>query len=204
MGYTTILDILGSIIIGGLLMLILFRLTDGAAQNTYNYSQDLIVQENLTTVVEILENDLRQAGYCKDWRKSMAPNPAILAADTSSITFLVDLKNNGTMDKVKYYLGPTSELANTTNPNDRLLYRVVNGAAPKSANLGITEFKLQYFDTFGNELSCPVSTPDMIKSIQVSVKVEDPEPRMNQYGKLEYVDAFWRQFRLEARNLNNR
>jgi len=204
MGYTTILDILGSIIIGGLLMLILFRLTDGAAENTYNYSQDLIVQENLTTVVEILESDLRQAGYCKNWTKSRAPNPAILAADTSSIKFLVDLQNTGTMDTVKYYLGPTSELTNTTNPNDRLLYRVINGETPRSANLGITEFNLDYFDTFGNKLTCPVSTPDMIKSVQVSVKVEDPEPRINQYGKLEYVDAFWRQFRLEARNLNNR
>lgn len=204
MGYTTILDILGSIIIGGMLMLILFRLTDGASQNSYNYSQDLIVQENLTSVVEVLENDLRSIGYCKDWTKTQAPVQTILIADSNQIEFLTDLNNDGTVHTVHYYLGPTSELSNTTNPNDRLLYRVVDAETPRSANMGITEFKLQYFDTFGNQLATPVVQTRQIQSIQVSIKVEDPEPRLNQYGKLEYVDAFWRQFRLEAKNLINR
>ena len=204
MGYTTILDILGSIIIGGMLMLILFRLTDGASQNTYNYSQDLIVQENLTTVVEILENDLRKIGYCRDWTKIRNSDPMILVADSNRIEFLADLNNTGNLNVINYYLGPTSELAYTTNPRDRMLYRVVDGETPRSANLGITEFKLEYFDTFGNKLNFPILLPNQIQSIQVSIKVEDPEPRLNDYGKLEYVDAFWRQFRLEARNLKNR
>ena len=33
----------------------------------------------------------------------------------------------------------------TPNPNDRILYRVVNNAPPKGANLGITHFSLLYF-----------------------------------------------------------
>ncbi len=204
MGYTTILDILGSIIIGGMLMLILFRLTDGASQNSYNYSQDLIVQENLTSVVEVLENDLRSIGYCRDWTKTQAPVQTILIADTSRIEFLTDINNDGVTHTIDYYIGPTSELASTTNPNDRLLYRVVDNQTPRSANMGITEFKLQYFDTFGHQLTCPVAQTRQIQSIQVSIAVQDPDPRLNQYGQLEYVDAFWRQFRLEAKNLINR
>ena len=204
MGYTTILDILGSIIIGGMLMLILFRLTDAASENTYNYSQDLIVQENLTTVVEVLENDLRKLGYCKDWTKIPTPTQAILLADSTSIKFLTDVNNTGNVDTLSYYLGPTSELTSTPNPNDRLLYRVVDNETPRSANLGITQFSLLYFDSFGDTLTFPITSPGQIASIQISIKIEDPEPRLDVNGHLQYVDAFWRQVRLEARNLKNR
>ena len=66
------------------------------------------------------------------------PHPerdAILYADTSKIIFLTDLMEppyddphgDGNLDKIEYYLGATSELPGTPNPNDRILYRVVNG-----------------------------------------------------------------------------
>jgi len=204
MGYSTILDILGSILIGGLLMLILFRLNDAAAENTYNNGQDLTIQENLTSVVEVLENDLRKLGYCKDWNKIPVPTKAILNADSTSITFLTDVNNDGNVDTIHYYTGPTSELSSTPNPNDRLLYRVVNSEPARSVNLGITEFSFLYFDTFGDTLSFPINSTGQIASIQVSLRVEDTEPRVDQNGQMQYVNAFWRQVRLEARNLKNR
>ena len=184
MGYSTILDIIGSVVIGGLIMLILFRLSDAAAQNTYNNSQELVVQTNLTSLVETLEYDFRKIGYC---------------ADYTSISFLTDVNNDGNVDTLHYYVGPTSELASTPNPRDRLLYRVIDGETPHSANLGLTEFKLMYFDPLGDTLSFPISSPGEIASIQISIKVEDVESYSN-----EYVSAFWRQIRLSARNLNNR
>ena len=49
MGATTLLDIIGSIIVGGVLLLILFRLQATASETSYDSSQDLIVQQNLTT-----------------------------------------------------------------------------------------------------------------------------------------------------------
>ena len=199
MGYTTILDIIGSVIIGGLIMLILFRMSDAASQNTYNNSQELVVQTNLTTIVGILENDFRRIGYCKLYNKIPISNTAIISADSTSISFLTDTKNNGDVDTSSYYVGPTSELSATPNPNDRLLYRVVNNETPKSINVGLTEFKLLYFDTWGDTLSFPITTTKAITSIQISIQIEDAEA----YGN-EYVSAFWRQIRLAARNLTNR
>lgn len=38
MGFTTILDILGSVIIGGVLMSIAFRFSDSITERTYNNS----------------------------------------------------------------------------------------------------------------------------------------------------------------------
>ena len=199
MGFSTLLDILGSIIIGGLILLILFRLNTSATSNLYNNTSEANVQSAMISVGTVLENDFRKIGYCKDWTKIPDPTKAILFADTSSIKFLTDINNDGTVDTIDYYLGPTSELLNTPNPRDRLLYRVVNNEAPKSSNVGITEFKLIYFDSFGNVLTTPVNPPGQIQKMQIDLRVENPEPIDS-----TYVVAFWRQLRLTARNLQNR
>ncbi len=198
MGYSTIIDIISSSVIGGLLLLILLRTNASAVQNTYLNGQDLVNQEDLTTVVEILQHDFRKIGYCKDWTK-IDPRKAILSADSTSIKFLTDTKNNGNVDTLYYYLGSTSELSGTPNPSDRLLYRVKNSEVPKSSNLGITEFNLSYFDTFGDTLSFPITDPGKIASIQISVRVENPYAYNN-----NYKTAFWRQIRLAEPNLSNR
>jgi hypothetical protein len=153
----------------------------------------------MISVGTVLEHDFRKIGYCKDWTKIPDPTKAILFADTSSIKFLTDINNNGSVDTLYYYLGPTSELSNTPNPRDRLLYRVVNGETPKSSNVGITKFYLTYYDTFGNVLATPVAIPGQIQKMQIDLQVENPEPIDS-----TYVVAFWRQLRLTARNLQNR
>ena len=43
MGIATLLDIVGSTIIGGVILLTLFRMNSTATQNTYNFSGELIV-----------------------------------------------------------------------------------------------------------------------------------------------------------------
>jgi hypothetical protein len=199
MGFSTLLDILGSIIIGGLVLLILFRVNTSATSNLYTNNSEANVQSAMISVGSVLEEDFRKIGYCKDWTKIPDPTKAILFADTSSIKFLTDLNNDGNVDTLSYYLGPASELLNTPNPNDRLLYRVANSDVPKSSNVGITEFKITYFDSFGNILSTPVTPPSQIQKMQIDIMVENAEPIDS-----TYVVAFWRQLRLTARNLQNR
>ena len=200
MGFNTILDVLGSIIVGGLILLILFRLNSSATANLYNNNSEANVQMSMISVAEVLESDFRKIGYCKDWTKIPDPTKAILMADTSSIKFLTDLENDGNVDTLYYYIGPTSELANTPNPRDRLLYRVVNGSAPKSSNVGITRFKLSYFDSFGNEITkMPVSPTGKIQKIQIDLQVENAEAIDS-----TYTVSYWRQIKLSAKNLSNR
>ncbi|MEW6006188.1 MAG: hypothetical protein AB1695_12825 [Stygiobacter sp.] len=199
MGFSTLLDILGSTIAGGMLLMILFRLNDAAVQNSYNYTADLIVQQNLVEVITLLEYDFKKIGYCKDWTKIPDPSKAIIYADSTDIKFLTDVDNDGNIDTMRYYVGQPSALTDTPNPRDRMLYRVVNNATPASANLGVTQFNLKYFDALQQELSLPISNFSQIQTIQLNITVESSYSYANDYSKV-----FWRQIRLSAKNLRNR
>ncbi|MEJ2505842.1 MAG: hypothetical protein P8Y81_06230 [Ignavibacteriaceae bacterium] len=199
MGFTTIIDILGSIIIGGILMTIAWRLSDAATEKTYNNSGELALQQNLATVAQIIEWDFRKIGYCADWNKLPDPTKAILYADTSAIKFLTDVDADGNLDSIYYYLGPTSELSMTENPRDKILYRVENDETPAPSNLGITRFYMVYFDALGDSIHLPVANYGLIASIEINVVVEN----VAAYDE-KYSSAYWRQIRMVARNLKNR
>ena len=199
MGFATIFDIMGSIIIGGILMLITWRLSDAATEKTYNNSGELSLQQNLTTIAQILETDFRKVGFCADYNKFPDPSKAIIYGDESRITFLADLDFDTNMDSIRYYLGPTSELTVTPNPRDRLLYRVVNNEPAITSKLGVTQFRLVFFDALGDTLTPPITTPGIISSLEINLAVEN----VAAYDTV-YTGAFWRQIRLVARNIRNR
>lgn len=228
MGYSVLLDIVGSIIVGGMILLILLRVNENAVKSTYVYGGELIVQKNLVEVVELIEHDFRRIGYCEDYLKIKIPalpnqNTSIIAADTSMIYFITDVAENpgdlagdGELDSIKYFLGSTDELNVTPNPSDRLLYRQINEGALMEANLGVTQFRLTYFNDLGQVLSTPVAVPGEIFTIQIDVKVENPAAYLSEdkiiknikNGKpindAEYSSAMWKQIRLAAKNLRNR
>ncbi len=208
MGFSTLIDILGSTLIGGMLLLILLRLNDAGVQNNYTYGGELIVQQNLVDLVTLIEHDFRKIGYCADWKKLPDPKKYILEADSNSITFLTDVDSDGEVDTVHYYTGHTSELDNTPNPRDKLLYRVVNNSLPRGSNLGVTQFELVYYDDSGTKLLTPVTNPTKIMTMEINIKVEDvygyDTSNPNKDDSEMYATAFWKQIRLVARNLNNR
>lgn len=199
MGFSSLLDIIGSIIIGGILMSIVFRLSDAATEKTYNNSGELTLQQNISTVAKIIEHDFRKIGYCADWNKLPDPSKAILLADTSRLKFLTDIESDGNLDSIYYYLGPTSELTATPNPRDRILYRVVNNESPVQSNLGITRFFLVYYDVLGDTVYLPITNCGLISSIEINVTVENVAAYDTSYSK-----AYWRQIRMVSRNLKNR
>jgi len=206
MGTSTIFDILGSMIIGGMLMTILWRMNDSAAENMYNYGGELILQQNLAVTSQVLEYDFRKIGYCKTWNKMVDPSNAILVADSNKIKFLTDIypdgNPDGNIDTLFYVLGPATELTETANPRDKYLYRIINGEEPKKINLGVTQFHIVYFDAFGDTIPFPVSYPvdtKTINSMEISLTVED----VAAYDK-KYSSAIWRQIRLVSRNLKER
>ncbi len=196
---STILDILGSIVIGGLLLLTIIRVNAKSAESTYVYSGDFAVQSNLVAVGELIEYDFRRIGYCADPTKIPDPSKSILAADSNSIKFLTDVDSDGNVDTVQFYVGPTSQLSGTPNVRDRLLYRVVNQGSAIGVNLGVTQLTLQYYDALGNLLSFPITVPSAIYTMRISLTIENSAAYNEQYSK-----AFWRQIRLAARNLRNR
>ncbi len=212
MGTSTIIDIITSAVIAGVLLLIALRLNAQANESTMVYNGSVILQQNITTLVAWIEHDFRQIGYCRDWTKIPVPSQAFRKADSSDITFWTDVNNNGSKDSIRWYIGPVSDavVAATPNPRDRLIYRVVNNAATKGWNLGVTQFKLRYLDYMRHTIATPVASPDQIYEIEISIACESPYKFTEQWresqGGSDSADfqVFWRQLRLAARNLKNR
>ena len=199
MGTNVMLDILGSVIIGGILLLSMANLNEKSTENLYRGSTNLAAQTNLATIVQILETDFRKIGYCADWQQIPTPTEAILYADSVSIRYLTDVQSDGIVDTMFYYIDHSTDIPETPNPRDRYMYRVINNEAPVGVNLGVTQFKMTFFSALGTELTFPLADPREIYTMQIDISVED----VAAYNQ-EYQTIFWRQIRLAARNLFNR
>ncbi len=199
MGTNVILDIIGSLIIGGILMLSIFRVNNSSTEDLYRGTGNLTAQTNLATVVQILETDFRRIGYCADWTQIPIPTEAILFADSISIRYLTDVDKNSVVDTMFYFFDPSTDIPSTPNPRDRFLYRVVNNETPEAVNLGVTQFKMEFFNSLGTKLNFPIADPREIYTMQIDITVED----VAAYDE-KYQTIFWRQIRMAARNLLNR
>jgi hypothetical protein len=221
MGSQVLIDILASSITFGTLLLMAIRLNGSVSESMQQYNGDLVVQSSIVTAVQMIENDFRKIGYCQIPENLPDPTQAILLADSNRIKFQTDLcdklhpDGDGIVDVVYYYLGPTSELSMTPNPNDRILYRVVNNEQPKGANLGITLFDLKFFSAgnstpYDDTLTFPITgvTLGKISAMRITLKVENMAAAPLKYNTAkfdnQYSSAFWRQVRLVSRNLKDR
>jgi hypothetical protein len=212
MGAQVMIDLIGSIVVFGWLLLMTLRINTANNENLQTLNGDLLVQENLVAVTQLLEYDFRKIGFCKEPNNLPDPTKAILMADTSRLKFLTDVDKgggpDGIPDTVYYFLGSASELAGTPNPRDRYLYRVVlPDETPKGANLGITSFVLKYFDRSGVPIATPVAGAELqkIQTIQITLSVENVyASSIVETTNKQYSSAFWQQVRLSSRNYRNR
>jgi hypothetical protein len=162
---SSILDLIGSFIIGGLLMMMILRVNTNYSQQSIEDRLELMVQENLTELIEEIEYDFRKIGY-----GVTVGTPVIMTVDTSAIGFRADLDNDGTVDIVAYNLSLPA-VPGTVNPRDRILTRSVNGQTIASS-LGIVDFQITAYDISG----IATTTTTAIKSIEYYLEVESPFP----------------------------
>lgn len=216
----TIIDIIISTILGGVLLIIALSANDLASENAFVYSGDLFVQQSLTTVVQLVERGLRNMGFGVPENQSV-----IIGAGKHSITYLIDFNRNRTVDTVSYWIGPISELADTQNDSDRVLYRRVRpGTALEQLSsiagedlsqphaIGyVTRFDLMYYSQAQlDTLPPPVAPSDLplIRIIEITIEVQNPyapyKRTVVQPGEQEglFSSSMWRQTRLVSRNLS--
>jgi hypothetical protein len=198
------IDIIGSMLIGGLLLLAALGMNNSASKNTFKVEEDLTVQENLTSLIQNLEYDFRRIGY----RSGGYPPPTdscIVYGRSDSIAFLSDVDDDGRLDTVIWYFEKTP-IANCPNPNVRMLVREVvsNGTTQvDSSNLGVTEFSVDYLDAFGVQVPTPYvqGSPDPPNLMRLSLMVQPTAAYDTAYSS---NFAFWTQTRLVSRNLTAR
>ena len=209
MGTSSLLDIIGSFIFAGVLLLMGLDLNASANEVKAVYSENFNLQANLTTVVEIIEGDFRKIGYCRTWQKLADPSKSLRIADSNRIRFLCDYDNNGALDSVTYWLGPASELTDTPNPLDCYLYRQINNTTAQKMNFGLTRFSFSYRDAEDSTLAFPIHDPRLAYYMTLTLSVSTPEP-YEQSMKGQYLNdpskyqVIWKQMRLITKNLKNR
>jgi len=194
-----ILDILVSFIVGGILLMIMLTSNDIAAENHTVYNGDMLVQEMLTSTVQILESEFRNMGFGLSEFQT-----TILAADTSSITFLYDVDRSGVVDTIRYFIGPISALSGTQNEIDRLLHRRV-GNGIVAAIGAVTIFQLNYMTQDGVFLPRPVPSGQLseIHTVEVTIEVQNPYAPLNPLGNSPealFSSSLWQQTRLASQN----
>lgn len=180
-----ILDLIGSFIIGGLLLLMVLAVNNNASQFSVQNGQQLSTQENLTELAAEIEYDFRKIGY-----HVPVHSASILSCDSTSVTFLADMDNNGTVETVSYALGSPYTVRGTENPNDKQLTRQV-GLTQIKNSLGLTDFKLKFYDSHGNL----TWTTTAIKCVEITLKVES---QFSVEG--EFAQSIWTT-RIYPRNL---
>ncbi len=197
MGFTTIIDILGATIIGGIVLMNLVKMNSNVIQNESMFGHDKNLQVDVVILATIMDRDFGLLGYCGDYTKM--DSTAIIYGDSLSIRFLADVDNNGAFDTLYYYTSDTTALSHTPNPRDRILYRQLNSNPPFVVANNITEFNLKYLDTFANEQSIPIDLTKIVNYVRIAFKVEDPFA----YDE-NYTEALWRRLTVTANNLTKK
>jgi hypothetical protein len=244
MGSQVVLDLISATIIFGSLLVIGLRMNAFASDNMQRIRGDVIVQQNLVSVITLVEYDFRKIGYVANADSALDPERgAIIEADSVHIKFFTDYPPyttaGGGKDSIEYRFGLTNAdlVTWTPNPNDRYLYRNYNGAEmanPIKVSLGVTRFKLTYYDFQDSNItpferpspSAPLNPPfngnsvyasnptTQINTIQIDIEIQSwlkVEVDTTLYGLdskrdtlTSYQTAYWRQIRLAAKNLKNR
>lgn len=146
MGSSTYLDIIGSMMIFGLLFASMLQLNANASQGNYAYNQNYILQRNMVVLTVLLETDLKHVGD-----GVFNQNGGIMKADTTDLIFKsVLVPGSGVVNKVEWKLEPAGSGTVYSAPNNtRILYidRIVDGVTQRM-NLGVTKFLLSYWSVY--------------------------------------------------------
>ncbi len=167
---SVMLDIIGSSVIIGLVIMTILGMNVNISDETYKGLTEFNLQTQSIQLSRIVEFDFYKIGYAVD-------KPGIIAiADSSHIKFYTNLFNiAGHKDSVEYNL--YTYVNGTSNPRDRMLYRYEN-TTKVFINYSVTRFKMSYYNMRDSLLAAPVtgSMRDSIHSIKVYLTLENPEP----------------------------
>ncbi len=143
----TILDLLGSFFIGGILLLMIMNFNLYTLSTSISSDKELVLQQNAKTIAEIVSRDLRKIGY-------NYTGSAIITADSNKIKYYADMQAPGTaghgvIDVVEYVVVSADEKSGGDSTNVNLV-RIMNSVDTLyGPHLGLTKFKFSYFDRYG-------------------------------------------------------
>ncbi len=152
------IDLIGSSIIAGVLLIIALTLNATVSETTLNHAQNLTMQEEATFVASLLDYDIQKIGF------GDTTGIRILTATPKSLVYRANIDQIGGPDTVGIYFTRISSLTSILtswgisfagtvagSPNDSVLVRFTTGLEPGVTVRGIPRvlsYKLHFF-TFG-------------------------------------------------------
>lgn len=193
------LGVVASYIIAGMLLMAILMMNMSVSSSTTELTMTQITREKAATVTDMLKHDILKMGY----NKTKKTDPIIIEADSSKIQFQGNIYDGSSSSVKKVTWELTDDPVTTTeNPNDLILKRAVQDSASgiieeeTPITLGVTEFKIKYFDKYGEDISnnmlMPVSNPEDIKQLYIKLVLESPQKvyqGTNDNGR--YVKTVW-------------
>lgn len=176
----SMLDTLGSIAIGGLVVLILITVTLQFTERTSNTRVSEITNFTINETGQIIERDFSKLGYRTDG------NPPIVSFDSTHISFFGDLENDGEPENIIYSLKKSK--------NETLLIREVltdEGVKISDWSTPIKELIIICYDK-NNKIT---KEPNLVKSIEFSFTLTSKET-----DATTDIGAYWNK-RMFPRNL---
>ncbi len=187
---STMIDIVGAALFYGAVMLIVLKLNSSMMEASYQHNLRVMSQEQVSGIdtlagaARILEKDFSKIGS--------NTSLAFVTADSNRITFNGDVDNNGVVDSVKYSLVALS-IPPGGNPN--LKYRLIRKQNTESGiggGIGVSQFRLTYYDSLGRALSSPVSSGSFsrIRSIKVQMQTQSNVRVKNDIDST-FASSYW-------------
>ena len=192
-----LLDLMGSSLIAGILFLLILKLNLYSSNANYYSDNELRLQQNVKTLAEVINHDLRKIGY-------QYAGTAIVTAEPHRIQFFADMDAPGTfghgvMDFVEYYLGDSTEATGTVNQRDKVLYRIINHTDTLGGpTLGLVDLKFSYLNGQG----IATAALDSIKYVKAEFWVE-PYEFVSDYatGKPDSTQFTYWELTINPRNI---
>ncbi len=166
----TSLDLIGSLIIGGLVLLMILSFTF----YFMNASRSAVIAEaQQTTAAElgrVIEHDFSKMGY------RVMSGDKISSLSSNSISFRADLNNDSSVDSIRYYVQGSG--------SSKKLVRRVNDGNVKEYSLDIADFSVAAFDSVGNT----TTNPQNVNQLQVQMRFSK---EFRYTDKVDSLGAYW-------------
>ncbi|MHA2033205.1 MAG: hypothetical protein ACW99Q_27870 [Candidatus Kariarchaeaceae archaeon] len=176
------IDIIGSFVIGSIVMLILTNLNISISTNASSNLYSNIVMRDIVSAADLIEHDLYKIGY-------RVNNDQITVADSNEIKFFSDIDNDGIVDEIYYKLSGVDELKKTSNPFDRILSRYKN-EEDIPAKIIAVDFDLFYYDSLSQQISYADLKSETgrsrIETIKVRLETETSDKIVDKYESGEW------------------
>lgn len=173
------ISLLGSIVIGGLVLLSLNNFTMSFTNDYNDMLQSFETTNDLNYIITVMSDDFNRIGYGLERQED-----AIISFGLDHIRFRGDVDNDGVVEEVYYSLSDTTELSSTFNPSDKILYRTIGDDKEVPLAFGIKDFRLTGYNFPEGQLT---TNTTKIKTIGVELEVQSSFPVNDRYAK-----TYWR------------